>query len=81
VSFRGDASIGERVEKLLASQSIDNVVLLRANAADELAPVWQQHIVTPERWITSSHFVDSSTGTITVSDEVNERTARNGNAS
>ncbi|CAB4703094.1 MAG: hypothetical protein F2934_01100 [Actinobacteria bacterium] len=81
VSFRGDASIGERAEKLLLSRPIDNIVLLGATAADETAPLWWQHIVTPGRWTTASRFVDSSTGAITVSDEVTERIARSGDAS
>jgi len=81
VSCRGDASVGERAEKLLASQSINNIVLLGTTVADETAPLWQQHTVTPARWTTLSRFVDSSTGVITVSDELTERIARSGTAS
>ena len=81
VSFRGDTSIGERAEELLASRSIDNIVLLGTTAADEPAPVWRQHVVTPERWATTSRSVGPSPGAITVSDEVIERIARSGNAS
>ena len=70
--------------KLLAAGSVALVgasSLLGATAADETAPLWWQHIVTPGRWTTASRFVDSSTGAITVSDEVTERIARSGDAS
>jgi hypothetical protein len=65
-----DAALAERVHTLLTKGGAENPVELGGAVDTGSTPSWRQHVVTPERWTTTTHRIDSSSGIVSISDEV-----------